>query len=86
MRIMAICPHFGARGKQRKKTAHRKGPVSLNKLDNLSSPGSAESCQQMPVIPGKKTAQTCQSRQFLCGWNGGQANRQRSTASKMRKH
>ena len=84
MRIMAVCPHFGARGKQRKKL-HIAKDQSL-KLNNLSSPGSAESCRQVTVITGKKTVQTCQSRRFLCGWNGGQANRQRSTASKMRKH
>ena len=33
------------------------------------SPGNAESCRQMPGVTGKKTAQTCQSRQS-CGWNG----------------
>ena len=29
------------------------------KLDDLSSPGSAVSCRQMPVAKGKKTLQTC---------------------------
>ena len=53
MRIMAICPHFGARGKQREKL-HIAKDMCPNKLDNLSSPGSAESCRQMPVITGKK--------------------------------
>ena len=85
MRIMAVCPHSGA-GTSKGKTAHHKGPVSLSKLNNLSSPGSAESGRQVTAITGKKTDQTHQSRRFPCGWNGGQAKRQRSTASKIRKH
>ena len=33
-----------------------------SKLDNPSSPGNARSCRQMPVVTGKKTNQTRQSR------------------------
>ena len=79
-------PALLSKGQAKEKTAHRKGHVSLNKLDDLSSPGSAESCRQMPVITGKKTIQTCKNQQCLRSWNGGQAHRQRITASKMRKH
>ena len=79
-------PALSSKGQAKEKTAHRKGHVSLYKLDELSSPGSAESCRQMPVITGKKTVQTCKNQQFLRSWNGGQAHRQRITASKMRKH
>ena len=70
----------------KEKTAHREGHVSLTKVDDLSSPGSAESCRQMPVIKGKKTLQTCKDQQCVRSWNGGQAHRQQVTASEMRKH
>ena len=36
------------------KTAHCQKPVSLNKLDNPSSPGNARECRLMPVVTGKK--------------------------------
>ena len=57
-------------GASKRKTAHRKGHVSLEKLDDLSSPGSAKRCRQMPVIKGKKTLQTCKNQQCLRSWNG----------------
>ena len=79
-------PALLSKGQAKEKTAHRKGHVSLKKLDDLSGPGSAESCRQMPVIKGKKTLQTCENQQCLRSWNGGQAHRQQITASKMRKH
>ena len=48
-------PALLSKGQAKEKTAHRKGHVSLNKLDDLSSPGSAECCRQMPVITGKNS-------------------------------
>ena len=58
-------PALSSKGQAKEKTARRKGQVSLYKLDELSSPGSAESCRQMPVITRKKTVQTCKNQQFL---------------------
>ena len=42
---------------KKEQTAHCQGPGSLNKLDDPSSPGNAESCRMMPVVTGKKTDQ-----------------------------
>ena len=46
------------RGASNEKTTHSEGQVHLTKRGNPCSPGSAESCWQMPVIEGKKTLQT----------------------------
>ena len=47
---------------------------------HASSPGSAESCRQMPVIKGKKTLQTCKDQQCVRSWSDGFAHRQQVAA------
>ena len=70
----------------KEKATHGEGHMSLTKVGNSSSPSSAESCRQMPVINGEKTFQTCKDQQCFRSGNGGQAHRQQATASEKRKH
>ena len=56
-------------GASKEKTTHSEGHVYLTKVGNPSSPGSAESCRQMPVIKGEKTLQTCKDQQCVRSWS-----------------
>ena len=62
--------HTFEQGASKEKQTHGEGHVSLTKVGNPSSPGSAESCRQMPVTKGEKTLQTCKDQKCFRSGNG----------------